>query len=113
LVGRTDPTNGVFPEVDVTMWSRRVQTPDGALYTVHRKQCLISRDQDGQLWIRDHPDYVGDTLISPAGTSQFHPIPSLADQRASNADGAVALQPGDRILMGQGEGMLIFQLQEV
>jgi hypothetical protein len=113
LVGRTDPMNGIFPEVDVTMWSQRVQTPDGALYTVHRKQCVISRDQDGKIWIRDYPDYIGDTMLSPAGTSQFHPLPSLKEQRESKDDGATIVEPGDRILMGQGEGMLIFQLLEV
>lgn len=113
LLGRTDPLNGIFPEVDITMWSKRVQTPEGALYTVHRKQCVVSRDQEGRVWIKDYPDYVGDTLVSPAGTTQFQTISALTGERDSNAEGAVALQSGDRILMGQGEGMLIFQLLDV
>ncbi len=113
LVGRADPTSGIFPEVDVTMWSKRVPTPEGSLYTVHRKQCYISRDDAGQVWIVDHTDYVGDTMVSPVGTSQFRPIPSLAGERPTDPEGGVALDVGDRILMGQGEGMLIFQLMRV
>jgi hypothetical protein len=113
LVGRADPANGVFPEVDVTMWSKRVPTPEGSLYTVHRRQCYISRDDAGQVWIVDHADYVGDTMVSPVGTSQFRPIPSFSGERPTNAEGAVSLDVGDRILMGQGEGMLIFQLMRV
>ena len=113
LVGRTDPANGVFPEVDVTMWSKRVPTPEGSLYTVHRKQCYISRDDTGRVWIVDHEDYPGDTMVSMVGTSQFRPIPTVAGERDTNAEGAVALEVGDRILMGQGEGMLIFQLMQV
>lgn len=112
LVGRTDPHNGVFPEVDVTNWSKRVQTPEGALYTIHRKQCYITRNSEGQVWIRDYPDYAGDTLVSPMGSSQFQTISSLADQRQSDDEEGIMLQVGDRILMGQGEGMLIFQLIE-
>lgn len=113
LLGRTDPANGVFPEVDLTMWSQRVATPEGALYTIHRKQCYISRDSSGRVWVVDHADYVGDTMVSPVGTSQFHPIPALASERETNDEGAVALQVGDRILMGQGEGILIFQLMQM
>lgn len=113
LVGRTDPANGVFPEVDVTMWSARVPTPEGALYTIHRKQCVISRDPSGRVWIKDYPDYVGDTLVSPAGSSQFRPIPDLAKERETDDEGAVSLEIGDRILMGQGEGMLIFSLMQM
>lgn len=113
LVGRTDPVNGVFPEVDVTMWSARVPTPEGALYTIHRKQCTISRDHKGRVWIVDYPDYEGDTMVSPHGSSQFQTIPSLSDERDFNDEGAVALEVGDRILMGQGEGMLIFTLVQL
>ncbi|HEX8682188.1 MAG TPA: zinc ribbon domain-containing protein [Ardenticatenaceae bacterium] len=113
LVGRADPTSGIFPEVDLTMWSKRVPTPEGSLYTVHRKQCYISRDDAGQVWIVDHTDYVGDTMVSPVGTSQFRPIPSLAGERPTDPEGGVALDVGDRILMGQGEGMLIFQLMRL
>jgi hypothetical protein len=113
LLGRTDPVNGIFPEVDLTMWSQRVPTPEGALYTVHRKQCFISRDDQGTVWIVDYADYVGDTMVSAAGQSQFQTIPSLAGSRQTDAEGAVALEVGDRILMGQGEGMLIFQLVQV
>lgn len=112
LVGRMDPVNGVFPEVDVTRWAARVKTPDGLLYTVHRKQCYISRDNDGRVWISDYHSYVGDTMVSPAGTSQYHLIPALTEKRESNHEGAVALEVGDRILMGQGEGILIFVLIE-
>lgn len=113
LVGRTDPANGVFPEVDVTMWSKRVPTPEGSLYTVHRRQCYISRDAAGQVWVVDHSDYVGDTMVSPVGTSQFRPIISFSGERPTNDEGAVSVDVGDRILMGQGEGMLIFQLMRV
>jgi hypothetical protein len=113
LLGRTDPVNGVFPEVDLTMWSQRVPTPEGALYTIHRKQCFISRDDQGTVWIVDYPDYVGDTMVSPAGQGQFQTIPTLAGSRTTDAEGGVVLEVGDRILMGQGEGMLIFQLVEV
>jgi hypothetical protein len=113
LVGRTDPMGGVFPEVDVTMWSRRVRTPEGELYTIHRRQCFISRDPDGRVRIRDCPEYIGDTMVSPVGTAQFRPIPALADEREADDDGAIVLEVGDRILMGQGEGMLIFQLMQV
>ncbi len=112
LVGRMDPINGVFPEVDVTRWAARVKTPDGLLYTVHRKQCYISRDDDGRVWIADYHSYVGDTMVSPAGTSQYHLIPALTEKRDSNNEGGVALEVGDRILMGQGEGILIFVLIE-
>jgi len=112
LVGRMDPINGVFPEVDVTRWAARVKTPDGLLYTVHRKQCYISRDNDGRVWITDYHSYVGDTMVSPAGTSQYHLIPALTEKRDSNDEGGVALEVGDRILMGQGEGILIFVLTE-
>ncbi len=112
LVGRTDPANGVFPDVDITMWSQRVSTPDGPLYTVHRKQCFISRDNDGRLWIVDYKEYVGDTMVSPAGSGQFRTIPALAGDRESNAEGGVRLEVGDRILMGQAEGMLIFVITQ-
>lgn len=110
LIGRTDPANGVFPDVDVTMWSQRVNTADGALYTIHRKQCVISRDAQGQVWIKDWEGYEGDTMVSLVGTAQFRPIPSLTKERPSNDSGALGLQIGDRILMGQAEGMLIFLL---
>ncbi len=112
LIGRMDPINGVFPEVDVTSWAARVKTPDGLLYTVHRKQCYISRGDDGRVWIADYHSYVGDTMVSPAGTSQYHLIPALTEKRESNAEGGVVLEVGDRILMGQGEGILIFVLIE-
>lgn len=112
LVGRTDPRSGIFPEVDVSGWSKRVSTPEGELYTIHRKQCYISRDQSGQLWIVDAPSYLGDTMVAPAGTSHYSPIPALAKDRASNEEEGVALEVGDRILMGQGVGILIFQLLE-
>lgn len=112
LVGRIDPVNGVFPEVDVTRWAARVKTPDGLLYTVHRKQCYISRDDNGRVWVTDYHSYVGDTMVSPAGTSQYHLIPALTEKRDSNNEGGVALEVGDRILMGQGEGILIFVLIE-
>jgi hypothetical protein len=112
LVGRTDPANGVFPDVDITMWSQRVSTPDGPLYTVHRKQCFISRDGEGKLWIVDYKDYVGDTMVSPAGSGQFRTIPALAGDRESNAEGGIRLEIGDRILMGQAEGMLIFVITQ-
>ncbi|MBA3531840.1 MAG: hypothetical protein H0T73_07975 [Ardenticatenales bacterium] len=113
LLGRTDPANGVFPEVDLTMWSQRVVTPDGALYTIHRRQCYISRDDQGVVWVVDCPEYVGDTMVSPVGTAQFRTIPALAGERESNDEGSIRLEVGDRILMGQGEGMLIFQLMQV
>ena len=112
LVGRMDPANGIFPEVDITRWAARVQTPDGLLYTIHRKQCYISRDDSGRVWIVDYHSYVGDTMLSPVGTSQYHLIPALTEKRDSNDEGAVALEVGDRILMGQGEGILIFVLTE-
>lgn len=112
LVGRTDPANGVFPDVDITMWSQRVSTPDGPLYTVHRKQCFISRDGDGRLWIVDYKEYVGDTMVSPAGSGQFRTIPALAGDRESNAEGGIRIEVGDRILMGQAEGMLIFVITQ-
>lgn len=112
LVGRTDPRSGIFPEVDVSAWSKRVSTPEGELYTIHRKQCYISRDQTGRLWIVDHPSYLGDTLVAPAGTSHYSPIPTLVKDRDSNEEEAVALDVGDRILMGQGRGILVFQLVE-
>ncbi|MDQ4078763.1 MAG: hypothetical protein M3220_21290 [Chloroflexota bacterium] len=112
LVGRTDPATGVFPEVDVTAWSERVPTSDGPLYTIHRKQCYISRDQEGRVWIRDYPDYVGDTMVAPAGTSQFQTIPALHETRVPDDQGAIALEAGDRVLMGQGAGLLIFELVE-
>lgn len=113
LVGRTDPANGVFPEVDVTMWAQRVVTPEGSLYTIHRRQCYISRDDAGQVWIVDCPEYVGDTMVSPVGSSQFRTIPNLADERETNEEGGIKMEVGDRILMGQGEGMLIFQLVQI
>ena len=112
LLGRMDPINGIFPEVDVTRWAARVKTPEGLLYTVHRKQCYISRDDNGRIWIADYHSYVGDTMVSPVGTSQYHLIPALTEKRDSNDEGAVALEVGDRILMGQGEGILIFVLTE-
>lgn len=112
LVGRTDPANGVFPDVDITMWSQRVSTPDGPLYTVHRKQCFISRDGDGNLWVVDYKEYVGDTMVSPAGSGQFRTIPALAGDRESNAEGGIRLEIGDRLLMGQAEGMLIFVITQ-
>lgn len=112
LVGRTDPANGVFPDVDITMWSQRVSTPDGPLYTVHRKQCFISRDGEGKLWIVDYKDYVGDTMVSPAGSGQFRTIPALASDRETNAEGGIRVEVGDRILMGQAEGMLIFVITQ-
>jgi hypothetical protein len=112
LVGRTDPANGVFPDVDITMWSQRVSTPDGPLYTVHRKQCFVSRDSDGVLWIVDYKEYVGDTMVSPAGSGQFRTIPALAGERESNSEGGIRLEIGDRILMGQAEGMLIFVITQ-
>ncbi|MCB9126553.1 MAG: zinc ribbon domain-containing protein [Ardenticatenales bacterium] len=110
LVGRTDPTSGIFPDVDVTMWAQRVPTSQGDLYTIHRKQCLIRRDDEARLWIIDAEGYEGDTLVAPVGTNQFQTIPSLSDERAQADDGSRALVVGDRILMGQGAGMLIFQL---
>ncbi|MGB0389054.1 MAG: hypothetical protein ACPGWR_29885 [Ardenticatenaceae bacterium] len=112
LVGRMDPTNGVFPEVDVTRWASRVKTPDGLLYTIHRQQCYISRDDDGRIWIVDYPTYVGDTLVAPVGSTQYKLIPALSEMRDSNHEGAVALEIGDRILMGQAEGILMFALME-
>lgn len=112
LVGRTDPANGVFPDVDITMWSQRVSTPDGPLYTVHRKQCFVSRDGDGVLWIVDYKEYVGDTMVSPAGSGQFRTIPALASERETNGEGGIRLEIGDRILMGQAEGMLIFVITQ-
>lgn len=113
LVGRTDPGSGIFPEVDVTMWSKRVPTPEGALYTVHRKQCYITCDEHNRIWIRDDDSYMGDTMVSMVGTSHFRTIPSLQGERETTPEGDIALEVGDRILMGQGEGMLIFQLLKV
>ncbi|MCB0076430.1 MAG: hypothetical protein KDD73_03330, partial [Anaerolineales bacterium] len=63
-----------------------------------------------RLWIIDAEGYEGDTLVAPVGTNQFQTIPSLSDERAQADDGSRALVVGDRILMGQGAGMLIFQL---
>jgi len=112
LIGRTDPANGVFPDVDIMMWSQRVTTPDGPLYTVHRKQCFVSRDGDGVLWVVDYKEYVGDTMVSPAGSGQFRTIPALAGDREANAEGGIRLEVGDRLLMGQAEGMLIFVITQ-
>jgi hypothetical protein len=114
LVGRTDlsndPARRTVPDVDLTTWAKRVQTGDGPLYTIHRRQCYISRDTEGTVWLTDYPDYPGDTFINPTGTADYKTATDLGQDRRLNAEGGVELRSGDRILMGQGEGMLTFQM---
>lgn len=114
LIGRTDlssdPARRTVPDVDVSAWARRVQTSDGPLYTIHRRQCYLSCDTEGVVRLLDYPDYPGDTIINPTGSNDFKTVADLAHERPTGPDGAVELHSGDRIIMGQGEGMLTFQL---
>lgn len=109
LVGRVDLDTQTSVDIDLRQWVSPIDVDGQKQYLVHRKQCYIGLAADGQATIRPLPGTENDTLIRPVGGAEFIPLSQLSITRQPGPDSSYPLLSGDRLYMGDPEGLKYYQ----
>jgi hypothetical protein len=108
LVGRVDLDTQTNVDIDLRQWVSPIEVGGQKQYLVHRKQCYVGLGADGQATIRPVPGTENDTLIRPAGATEYMPLSQLSTTRQPGSDSSLPLQIGDRLYMGDPEALQFF-----
>jgi hypothetical protein len=109
LVGRLDTETGSPVDIDLRQWVKPMEVNGRQQYLIHRHQCYLGLTAEGVAIIRAIPGAELDTLVRPAGGTDYVPLQQFATVRAalpgSDSMPGYPLQPGDRLYMGDPEAL--------
>ena len=109
LVGRLDTETGSPVDIDLRQWVKPMDVDGRQQYLIHRHQCYLGLTPDGAAMVRACPGAELDTLVRPAGGTDYVPLQQFATVRAalpgSDSIPGYPLQPGDRLYMGDPEAL--------
>jgi hypothetical protein len=104
LVGRLDTETGSPVDIDLRQWVKPMDVDGRQQYLIHRHQCYLGLTVDGVPMVRACPGAEMDTLVRPAGGTDYVSLQQFATVRAALPGTAsmpgYPLQPGDRLYMG-------------
>jgi hypothetical protein len=109
LVGRLDTESASRPDVDLRRWAQPLDIAGKQQYLVHRKQCYLGLTADGTATIKPIAGSEADTLVRAVGQADFVTLADFAGVRPALPDGALPLQVGDQIFMGDPETLGYYQ----